>query len=304
MREQKAILNNELVGIVTVRDRRIVWANPAFEHMLGYQTGDLAGTLTRQNYPSEEAFQAFGDAAYPALAAGTVFRAQTEHVRNDGQRIWLDASGSLLSSATGESLWCFIDVTERQRNQREIEHLAFYDILTALPNRRLLLDRLSQAIIANKRSDRHGAVIFLDLDNFKSLNDTHGHGVGDFLLLEVADRLKGCVRQIDTVSRFGGDEFVILLCDLASDKVESTSLANIIAEKIRTKLAEPYVLTVEPQGKAPIRVEHRCTASIGVIVFASDELSQDEILKSADVAMYKAKDAGRNTIRYHDNNVL
>jgi diguanylate cyclase (GGDEF)-like protein/PAS domain S-box-containing protein len=299
MRAQKAILNNELVGIVTVNNRVIGWANPAFENLFGYERDELVGRPVRFGYCSDDAYEVFGRNSYPVIAAGQSYRTEFEYQRKDGSRFFADVSGSMLSPTTGETLWCFIDVTERNRNEREIEQLAFYDILTELPNRRLLLDRLGQAIIANKRSDRHGAVIFLDLDNFKSLNDMHGHGVGDLLLVEVADRLKGCVRQIDTVSRFGGDEFVVLLGDLASDKAESTSLANVIAEKIHSKLAEPYVLTVKPQGKVPSRVEHRCTASIGVIVFASDELSQDEILKSADVAMYQAKDAGRNSIRFH-----
>lgn len=299
MQEQKAILNNELVGIMTAKDRVMGWVNPAFEKLFGYERDELVGLPVRLGHCSDEAYEAFGRDSYSAIASGQSYRAEYEYQRKDGSRFFADVSGSMLSPATGEMLWCFIDVTARKRNEREIEQLAFYDVLTALPNRRLLLDRLAQAIIANKRSDRHGAVIFLDLDNFKSLNDTHGHGVGDLLLVEVADRLKGCVRQIDTVSRFGGDEFVVLLCDLASDKAESTSLANVIAEKIRSKLAEPYGLTVEPQGEVPSRIEHRCTASIGVIVFASDELSQDEILKSADVAMYQAKDAGRNSIRFH-----
>jgi diguanylate cyclase (GGDEF)-like protein len=202
---------------------------------------------------------------------------------------------------TGESLWCFIDVTERKRNEQEIRQLAFYDTLTALPNRRLLLDRLSQAMSANERNNRYGAVMYLDLDNFKSLNDVHGHGAGDLLLLEVADRLKGCVRQIDTVSRFGGDEFVVLLGDLAADLTESTALAKVIAEKIRVKLAEPYVLTVEHHGQATTTVEHHCTASIGVMVFASDTQSQDEILEAADAAMYLAKDMGRNAVRVYND---
>jgi diguanylate cyclase (GGDEF)-like protein/PAS domain S-box-containing protein len=300
LREQKAILDTELVGIVTVTDRRIVWANPAFEKLFGYARGELIGTSSRVTYCSKEAYEAFGQNAYPVIRAGHSYRAEHEYQRKDGSRFFADVSGSMLVPGTGDSLWCFIDVTDRKRDEQEIAHLAFYDVLTALPNRRLLLDRLSQAMAANKRTDHHSAVIFLDLDNFKSLNDTHGHGVGDLLLLEVAERLKRCVREMDTVARFGGDEFVVLLGELASSKVESTAQAQVIAEKIRATLAEPYVLTPEPHGRAPRSVEHRCSASIGVVVFDGDKVNQDEILRLADVAMYQAKDGGRNAIQFYE----
>jgi len=298
MRQQKAILNNELVGIMTARERTIEWANPAFETMFGYAPGELVGVPVRNGYCSDEAYETFGKNAYATIALGQSYRTEFEYLRKDGSRFFADVSGSVLSASTGESLWCFIDVTERKRIELEINQLAFYDTLTALPNRRLLLDRLSQAMAANRRSERHGAVMFLDLDNFKSLNDVHGHDVGDLLLLEVADRLKGCVRQIDTVSRFGGDEFVVLLGDLSADKAESMLLAKGIAEKIRTKLAEPYVLPVNAPGWPASTVTHRCSASIGVRVFANNGLGCNEILKSADAAMYQAKDGGRNAVRF------
>lgn len=274
------------------------WTNPAFEAMFGYGPGELVGRPVRLGYCNDEAYETFGKSAYAAIASGQSYRTEYEYQRKDGSRFFADVSGSMLSATSGESLWCFIDVTERKRIELEIKRLAFYDTLTALPNRRLLLDRLSQAMAANRRSERHGAVMFLDLDNFKSLNDVHGHDVGDLLLLEVADRLKGCVRQIDTVSRFGGDEFVVLLGDLSADKAESMGFAKGIAEKIRTKLAEPYVLTVSAPGQPDSTVMHRCSASIGVRLFASNGWGRDEILKSADAAMYQAKDGGRNAVRF------
>jgi diguanylate cyclase (GGDEF)-like protein/PAS domain S-box-containing protein len=298
--EQKALLNNDLVGIVTVQDRNIVWANPAFEKLFGYGPGEILGRPVRVGYCSDEAYEAFGKSAYPVISSGQAYRTEYEYQRKDGSRFFADVSGSLLSPTTGETLWCFIDVTERKRNEKEIRQLAFYDPLTALPNRRLMLDRLSQTLSANKRGGRHGAVMYVDLDNFKPLNDIHGHGVGDLLLLEVAQRIKACVRQIDTVSRFGGDEFVVLLGDLAKDKVESKLLAKAIAEKIRARLAEVYVLTVAHQGQASTTVEHRCTASIGVLVFGSESTNSGEILQLADAAMYAAKDVGRNTVRFSE----
>lgn len=191
------------------------------------------------------------------------------------------------------------DITERKQMEDQLHQLAFYDPLTQLPNRRLLSDRLCQTMAASKRNVRYGALMFLDLDNFKPLNDTHGHVAGDLLLIEVADRLQNCVREIDTVARFGGDEFVVILSDLNADKAESTSQAEIVAEKIRNTLSEPYLLTIKHGGMADGTVEHHCTVSIGAVVFIGHEASQDDIFKWADAAMYQAKKAGRNLISFH-----
>ena len=193
----------------------------------------------------------------------------------------------------------YIDITARKLAEEEIKNLAFHDALTRLPNRYLLNDRLNQTMAASKRSACFGALMFLDLDNFKRLNDTHGHEVGDLLLKEAADRLKSCVREADTVARVGGDEFVVVLSELAADKVESRSQAQIVAEKIRIALSEPYRLTVKHEGQGDARIEHCCTASIGVALFVSHERSQDNILKWADMAMYEAKKAGCNLVRFH-----
>ena len=192
----------------------------------------------------------------------------------------------------------FQDITERKASEAMISDLAFYDPLTRLPNRRLLLDRLEQAMAASQRSACHSALMFLDLDNFKPLNDAHGHVVGDLLLVEVAKRLKRCVREVDTVARFGGDEFVVMLSELSVDRAGATAHAEIVAGKICGTLAEPYLLAVSREDAADTVVEHRCTASIGVAMFINHEISQDAILTQADHAMYQAKEAGRNTFRF------
>jgi len=192
------------------------------------------------------------------------------------------------------------DITERKKAEEQVRNLAFYDTLTRLPNRRLLNDRLGQAMAASKRSERYGTVIFLDLDNFKPLNDTHGHDVGDLLLIEVAHRITRCVREMDTVARFGGDEFVVMLSELDENKELSIAHAGVVAEKIRTVLAEPYLLTCKHEGDAETTVEHHCTSSIGVVLFINHVASQEEIIKGADIAMYQAKEGGRNTIRFFD----
>lgn len=192
------------------------------------------------------------------------------------------------------------DITLRKAAENEIKNLAFYDTLTQLPNRRMLMDRLSQAIAASKRSGRYGALMFLDLDNFKPLNDKYGHAVGDLLLIEASRRISSCVREMDTVARFGGDEFVVMLNELDINKAESAAQAGIVAEKIRTVLAEPYELALPQQGGAGTTEEYHCTSSIGVALFANHDASMEDVLKWADMAMYKAKRDGRNLIRFYE----
>lgn len=218
-----------------------------------------------------------------------------ERVRPNG--VALDIRGMPLPG--GGFVTIYIDITERKQMEEQVRHLAFYDALTNLPNRRLLDDRLAQTMAASKRSGLYGALMFLDLDNFKPLNDAHGHVVGDLLLIEVAKRLKSCIREVDTVARFGGDEFVVMLSELNEDKAMSTRQTETVAEKIRVRLSEPYLLSVRREGQAAAMVEHLCTVSIGISLFINHEASQDEILKWADAAMYQAKDAGRNLIRFH-----
>ena len=232
----------------------------------------------------------------------------------DGRWKWILTRGLIVSrDATGQPLRIIgthSDITqghqaaaERHVMQEEIRKLAFFDPLTQLPNRRLLDDRLGQALSASKRSGLHGALMFLDLDNFKLLNDTHGHWVGDLLLIEVASRLTDCVRETDSVVRLGGDEFVVLLSELDADKAQSTAQASIVAEKIRATLAAPYQLIVSKLGDQCSTIEHRCSASIGVVVFVDHLSSQSDLMKWADIAMYQAKGAGRNTIQFYESNM-
>jgi diguanylate cyclase (GGDEF)-like protein len=188
------------------------------------------------------------------------------------------------------------------RSAKQVQHLAFYDSLTDLPNRRLLNDRLGQALIAKKRNPWFGAMLFIDLDNFKQLNDKHGHAVGDQLLIETANRLKGCVREMDTVARFGGDEFVVMIKELQADIAISRVQAATIAEKIREAFSIPFVLKVQYKEEISAVIEHQCTASIGVALFIGDKGSQDDILNWADQAMYRAKEAGGNTICFYGDN--
>ncbi len=183
------------------------------------------------------------------------------------------------------------DVTERKLAEQKIHRLAFYDALTLLPNRHLLLDRLEQAMGVSQRSGQHGALLLLDLDHFKTINDTQGHALGDLLLIEVAQRLQACVRQADSVARLGGDEFVVMLEELSGKPEEASASARLVAEKICQELSQPYTLK-----------EHPChtTPSIGISLFRGHLESAPDVLQHADVAMYQAKAAGRNTIRFFD----
>jgi diguanylate cyclase (GGDEF)-like protein/PAS domain S-box-containing protein len=185
----------------------------------------------------------------------------------------------------------FIDITSSKAAEDEIRSLAFYDALTGLPNRRLLLDRLGQALATSLRSGRSGAVLFLDLDHFKILNDTMGHDVGDLLLIQVAERLKECVREGDTVARLGGDEFIVMLEDLSEESTQAAAQVETISHKILTYLNQTYQL-----GKN----EYRSASSIGIVIFNDDKFTQEDLLKQADIAMYQAKKSGRNTLRFFD----
>jgi diguanylate cyclase (GGDEF)-like protein/PAS domain S-box-containing protein len=192
------------------------------------------------------------------------------------------------------------DITERKQAEQQILNLASHDALTHLPNRRLFNDRLDFTMANGKRSRRYSALMFLDLDNFKTVNDLHGHNVGDLLLIETAQRISSCLRAVDTVARFGGDEFAVILNELDVDRRESNKHANLLAEKVRTILNKKYLLKYQLEGKAETTVEHHCTASIGVVLFLNHTASQHDLLKWGDIAMYEAKEAGRNSIRFYE----
>ena len=230
---------------------------------------------------------------------GAITQAVTDHttynveyrVRGaDGVTRWASERGRASYDSSGTPLWIdgvILDVTDRKIAELAIRDLAFYDPLTGLPNRRLLMDRLQQQLSVSARSGLYGALLFADLDKFKTINDTLGHQIGDQLLTEVAHRLRATVREGDTVARLGGDEFVVMLEDLGRTRDEATALAANIATKILHSLARPYALKKQTV---------QCTPSIGLAAFRGHELSVDELIRRADEAMYRAKSEGRNRL--------
>ena len=218
--------------------------------------------------------------------------------RSDGSRFFarLDCLRMRREGRDVEVRIVMTDITERIKNEDEIRKLAFYDVLTQLPNRRLLNDRLDHAMAASKRSGRYGALMFVDLDNFKPLNDQYGHDMGDLLLVEVARRITRCLREMDTVARFGGDEFVVLLGELDIEKAASELQAGQVAEKIRSSLSDVYMLKRHHEGE----FAHSCSSSIGVVLFINHEERPEDILKWADMAMYRAKEGGRNRVVFFE----
>ncbi len=288
-------------GIVILSESgKLLSVNAAFARMHGYTPDEMAA-LHLRDLDTPQTAQGLPE-KLARILAGEALSFEVTHYHKDGRELLLEVSSSLIVADGQRLIQAFHrDITERKRADELVRELAYYDPLTRLANRMLLKDRLIQSMLAGQRSGNYGALMFLDLDNFKPLNDQHGHGAGDLLLAEAAKRLKSCVRQIDTVARFGGDEFVVLLDDLTSEKAQAHSHADQVAEKIRSLLAHPYVLPlVAGEDGVPQSIQHHGSASIGVTLFLAQESTQESILIAADLAMYRAKDLGGNTVCFFD----
>jgi diguanylate cyclase (GGDEF)-like protein/PAS domain S-box-containing protein len=285
--------NSAVMLLIEPQTGMIVDANPAAAAFYGYPLTQLRGkSISSINIQTEAQISTEIQQALTQQCNYFVF----DHRLANGDIRTVEVHSSPVSFKNISLLFSIInDITDRKLAEEQIRHLAFYDTLTKVPNRRLLVDRLDHTIAAGKRNACFAALMFLDLDNFKPLNDNHGHKVGDLLLIEAARRISSCIRETDTVARFGGDEFVIMLSELKQDESESTVQAGHIAEKIRNSIAEPYRLVVQQDETGEITVEHHCTSSIGVVIF-NYPANREEVLKWADMAMYEAKHAGRNCV--------
>lgn len=266
--------------------------NPAFSELTGYSAAESIGRNPSM-LASGRHDEAFYAAMWQTLRRDGSWRGEIWNRRKSGEVYpqWLTITA--VCGDHGLAVTHYVatmsDISERKKAEDEFRHLALYDDLTQLPNRRLLLDRMQKAMAACGRSGRRGAVLLIDLDKFKELNDTHGHGHGDRLLKQVAALLNSCIRDADTAARLGGDEFVVMLTDLSADPEEATKQTTVVGEKILAALNRQYELA----GK-----RHRITPSIGLTLFADQSATIDELLERADIAMYQAKAAGGNTMRF------
>ena len=292
----QAILDNMFDGVITINAKGLMESfNKAASSIFGYTSEEVIGRNLAMLMPGipdhqHDRYLEHYLETSESHVIGTLLEAEGQ--RKDGSQFPMSLS---VSKTTHNGQATFIslirDISQQRQDEEEIYRLAFYDPLTNLPNRRLLFDRLQQAILTSCRTDQHGALMFLDLDHFKQLNDSLGHDVGDILLQQVAARLQACIREGDSIARMGGDEFVMLIEALSIYPNEAAAQAEAIAHKILAALAKPYILR-----------EHTyvITPSIGIVVFLHQLETLDELLKKADVAMYQAKTAGRNNARFFD----
>ena len=290
---EDAVLSKNCEGIITS------W-NVAAEKLYGYSAKEMIGQSIFILVPNESQEDLHRLMMRVEMGESIAhYRASRSH--KDGHQISVSLCLSPMKNLLGEVIGISStakDISKDIQQEALVHEMAFYDPLTKLANRRLLDDHITQALAISNRTNGHGALIYIDLDNFKSLNDTHGHQAGDSLLIEVGRRLMSCMREIDTVSRVGGDEFIILVNQLEQDDVLAKQAVISIAQKVRLLLEMPYFLKTSTQ-ETEIFVTHHCTASIGVTLFSGVKKSLAKIMKEADAAMYKAKHAGRNTVHFH-----
>jgi len=279
--------------MITDCSARIERVNRAFTRLTGYSAEEVIGR-TPALLKSGRHDHAFYENMWGALGHENYWQGELWNRRKDGAvhpvRMTISAVQASDRRVT-HYVASFADITHHKQAEAQLHRLAFYDSLTELPNRRLMLERLRQAFAASARNGQHGAILFIDLDRFKTLNDTKGHDIGDRLLTQVASRLRACVRDDDSVARLGGDEFVVMLEDLSNQQETAATRAEAVAEKIRKAIAQPYAIGGD---------EYHSTPSIGVTLFFGHTETIDEVLKRADAALYRAKAAGRNMVRFFD----
>ena len=272
-----------------------VYANRPTLELLKCSLEELRGSDDFKFFPTETAAR-LRSIDSRIIEHGEESAEEIEIIFEDGvKRIYWEIKAPIYEDLNNTQIWgvCGIstEITERKAAADRIQHLAYYDLLTQLPNRQLLISRLRLVLASSERNVEYGSLLFLDLDHFKTLNDTLGHDIGDLLLQQVSLRIVHCVREIDTVARLGGDEFIVMLDSISGSELEAATHAEIVGEKILASLNQPFKLN---------EIEYQITTSIGITIIGGNKQSVDELLKHADIAMYQAKKVGRNTLRFFD----
>ncbi len=271
---------------------RFLTVNEAFQQIFGYSEDDL-NTLNYWDL-SFRKFEVDEERQIESLLhTGRYGPYEKEYMRKDGSVVPVRLNAVLSTAHDGQPyIWSIVeDITLSKQAEDKIRELAYFDQLTGLPNRTLMYDRLKHALVASLRTDMYGGVLLIDLDNFRAINDTWGHGAGDLFLVEIAERLKLCIRKDDTVSRLGGDEFIIILANLSSEESSAAAHVNFIAKKLLAAVKQKFFLGQD---------WYQCTASIGATLFSNSAAANEDILKQVDLALYRAKGAGRGVIRFYD----
>jgi diguanylate cyclase (GGDEF)-like protein/PAS domain S-box-containing protein len=276
-----------MVGIAFVKHRNLLRVNSKFEELFACKREDVEGQSVRIFYQNNESFETMGMQAYNVLQKGGNYEGEVQMLRQNGEGFWCSLSAKAIDAENPQagSIWLFEDVTAQRESELALRRLASFDSLTGLPNRTVFNDRLDHAIAKAQRNSGTLAVCFLDLDNFKNINDSLGHKAGDQLLVEVAKRLKACVREGDTVARLGGDEFTVIL-----EEVRSTRYVGKVADKLLTEISRTYMLDSTEVNISP---------SIGISLYPADGRDIEHLVKNADAAMYYAKKSGRNNFQFY-----
>jgi diguanylate cyclase (GGDEF)-like protein/PAS domain S-box-containing protein len=298
LRIAAAAFDSQESFMVTDANNNILRVNSGFTALTGYTANEIVGKNPRILQSGRQRPE-FYESMWESLNRDRFWQGEIWNRKKDGQIYpeWLCITA--ISNSMGEIISYVAtsnDISQRKSDEERIRQLAFYDELTKLPNRTLLFQRLNLALKSSQRYKYHGALIFLDLDNFKIINDTLGHTFGDQVLLEVANRLSSCVRNIDTVARLGGDEFVIILEHLDADKFTSVVQAQTVTEKIRETISERYLLDVDSDCIPASKIEYHSSCSIGFVTFSGLTIEPNDLVKYADLAMYHAKKMGRNHV--------
>jgi diguanylate cyclase (GGDEF)-like protein/PAS domain S-box-containing protein len=304
--QQQNIRDNELRFMqLADQSRTMVWeidAEGMYTYVsdvaaliLGYQPDEMIGRLHFYDLHPEEGREAFKIAALEVFARKEPFvDFENQVMTRDGQMIWVATNGIPIENSDGTLAGyrgSDVEITERKKNDEKIRLLAFYDSLSALPNKTLLIERMKLAMSESVRSGEYGALILIDLDNFKIINDTLGYKTGDMMLKQAAQRITSCVRESDTVARLGGDEFVVVLVGLSQNQLDAATASETIAEKILSRLNQKYMLN---------DVAYSSTASMGMTLFHGHENTLEDLIKQSDLALYRSKAQGKNTLSFFD----